>query len=54
MRKSGAWFDIIDVETGEIIVGKIHGQAAVYETLQTNEELKSTVEKLVENAMKNS
>lgn len=47
VKKSGAWFDIVDVETGEIIEGKIHGQANVYELLNTNAELLEKVENLV-------
>ena len=39
IRKSGAWFDIVDIETGEVIEGKIHGQASVYEKLKTDKEL---------------
>ena len=51
IRKSGAWFDIIDIETGEIIEGKIHGQAAVYELLQTNQSMLDQVKKLVDSVM---
>ena len=51
VRKSGAWFDIIDIETGEIIEGKIHGQAAVYELLDTNAEILEKVETLVDKVM---
>lgn len=53
VRKSGAWFDIVDIETGEIIQGKIHGQAAVNEFLDQNEVVKNKVEELVEKVMKN-
>lgn len=52
IRKSGAWFDIVDIETGEIIVGKIHGQAAVYEEVQSEDLLLERIENLVENKMK--
>jgi recombination protein RecA len=52
VRKSGAWFDIVDIETGEIIEGKIHGQAAVYELLNTNDQLLEKVENLVDKVMK--
>ena len=51
IKKAGAWFDIVDTETGEIIVGKIHGQASVYEQLQTDKELLERVQKLVDKAM---
>lgn len=53
IKKSGAWFDIVDIETGEILEGKIHGQSAVNEFLDQNEEIKSRVEELVEKVMKN-
>ena len=52
VRKSGAWFDIIDIETGEILEGKIHGQAAVYELLNTNTDMLQKVENLVDKVMK--
>ena len=52
VRKSGAWFDIIDIETGEILEGKIHGQAAVYELLNTNTDMLQKVENLVDQVMK--
>ena len=52
VKKSGAWFDIVDIDTGEILEGKIHGQSAVYEKLQTDMELLKTVENLVDEIMK--
>ena len=52
VKKSGAWFDIVDIETGEILEGKIHGQAAVNEFLDQNEEVRNRVEELVEKVMK--
>ena len=52
IKKSGAWFDIIDPETGEIIVGKIHGQSAVYEEIQSEDLLLERIENLVDSAMK--
>lgn len=51
VRKSGAWFDIVNIETGEIIEGKIHGQAAVYEYLKDNPEQLQLVEQLVNKEM---
>lgn len=47
VRKSGAWFDIVDIETGELLVGKIHGQANVYEELKSEDLLLERVENLV-------
>lgn len=52
--KHGAWFDIIDIESGEILEGKIQGQANVYEKLDTNDILLERVEKLVEKSMEES
>ena len=54
VRKSGAWFDVINIETGEIIEGKIHGQSNVYELLKTNADILAQVETLVENVMQKS
>lgn len=52
IRKSGAWFDIVDIETGEILEGKIHGQANVNEFLSEHQDVLSRVEELVNNSMK--
>lgn len=49
--KHGAWFDIIDIETGEIIEGKIQGQANVYEVLDQHSDILERVEKLVDASM---
>lgn len=51
VRKSGAWFDIVDIETGEIIEGKIHGQAAVNELLANHPGYLQRVEELVDQVM---
>lgn len=48
--KRGAWFSILDTETGEVLKDKIHGQAEVYNVLQDLELLKR-VEELVDKAM---
>ena len=52
IKKSGAWFDIVDPETGEIIQGRIHGQPAVRTFLEENEEALMKVEKFVDNFIK--
>lgn len=49
--KHGAWFDILDVESGELLKGKIQGQANVYQELESDSELLEKVEKLVEKFM---
>lgn len=46
----GAWFSIIDTESGEVLKDKIHGQAEVYNVLQDLELLKR-VEELVDKSM---
>ena len=51
VQKSGAWFDIVDMETGEILEGKIHGQAAVNEYLLQNQDVLKRVEELVNKFM---
>lgn len=49
--KHGAWFDIVDPDTGEILCGKIQGQANVYKELESENLLLERVEKLVEEKM---
>ena len=49
--KHGAWFDILDPNTGEVLRGKIQGQANVYEELETDNELLKKVEQLVDSFM---
>lgn len=48
VRQSGAWFSIVDLETGEILEDKIHGLTNVYDTLETNKELLQKVEEQVD------
>ena len=48
--KHGAWFDIIDTETGEILEGKMQGQASVYEKLSSDMKLLEKVENMIEKA----
>lgn len=50
--KSGGWFKIIDVDTGEIILDKVHGQTALYEELEENMDLLEKVETMVDAKMK--
>ncbi len=45
--KSGAWFNIIDIDTGEILVEKIHGQDNVKEYLLDNPEVLAKIEQLI-------
>lgn len=52
IRKAGAWFDIVDTDTGELIEGKLHGQNSVRERLANDSKLLLTVQRCVDNAMK--
>lgn len=52
IQKSGAWFDIVDTELGDIIKGKLHGQPAVREFLEENQDVLKRVEELVEKFIK--
>ena len=52
--KRGAWFDITDIETGEVLESKIQGQANVYSLLENDEELLGRIEKLVDLSMQKS
>ncbi len=54
IKKSGAWFDIVDIETGEILEGKIHGQASVNEYLESHRDILERVENLIEKLMKSA
>lgn len=52
VRKSGAWFDLVDIDTGEVInQEKIQGQANVYSYLEENEDVLMQVEQAVNKAM---
>ena len=51
IKKSGAWFEVVDIETGELLSDKIQGQANVYNELENNKALLEKVEQLVDNAM---
>jgi len=48
VKQSGAWFSIVDTETGEIIKDKIHGQSNVNKLLDEDEELLKLVEAQVD------
>ena len=47
--KHGAWFTIIDTDSGEVLADKIQGQANVYAYLEENEDILLKVEEQVEN-----
>lgn len=46
--KSGSWFEIVDVMTGDVLADKIQGQAKLYSYLEDNIEVLKRVEELVE------
>ena len=50
ITKRGSWFDILNPQTGELLVDSIQGQSNVYEFLQKDENLEILVqlEELVE------
>ena len=51
IKKSGAWFEIVDVETGEVLSDKIQGQSNVYKELESENLLLERVEQLVDKSM---
>lgn len=51
VEKSGAWYKIIDTNTGEVIVDKLQGEFKVFDALNNNAELTLRVEDLVNKAM---
>lgn len=47
IRKAGAWFSIVDTESGEVIMDKIHGQNAVKDELLSENLLLERVQNLI-------
>lgn len=47
----GAWFSIVNIETGEVIKDKIHGQTEVYKILDEDIEILKAVEEQVDKSM---
>lgn len=47
----GAWFNIVDIETGEVIKDKIQGQANLYKVLDESPDITERVEQLVDKAI---
>ena len=48
INKSGAWFDIVDIDSGEILKDKIHGQDAVKEYLTENLEVLQIISDIID------
>ena len=51
VEKSGAWYEIVDIETGENLMTKVQGQNAVHQYLDEHEDIMQRVEELVNNKM---
>lgn len=51
IEKHGAWFTIVDIDTGEVIADKMQGQASVVNFLNENTEIIDIVQKLVDKCM---
>ena len=49
--KSGAWYQILDKGTGEVLLDKVQGMSKLHDALDENAELMEKLESLVENAM---
>ena len=49
--KRGAWYNIMDIESGEIIEDKLQGAASVYERIDNDVELLQRIESMVNKAM---
>jgi len=52
--KHGAWYTLVDVDSGEILRDKIQGQANLYEVLDNDVELLQRVEELVDKKLRNA
>ena len=51
VEQRGAWFSVVDTDSGEVLQEKIQGQAKLFELLEENEELRARVEELVDAKM---
>lgn len=51
VNKQGAWFYIVDTETGEMLTDKLHGASNLYEILENNTELLAKLEEFVDKQM---
>lgn len=49
--KSGAWYQILDKGTGEVLLDKVQGMSKLHDALDENAELMEKLESLVEDAM---
>lgn len=51
VEQKGAWFSVIDTESGEVLQDKIQGQAKLFTVLEEDENLRARVEELVDMKM---
>lgn len=51
INQRGAWYDIVDVESGEVIRDKIQGQSKLYDLLDTDMELVASIEEMINKKM---
>lgn len=51
IQKSGAWFDIVNPETGEILEGKLHGQSNVLSFLVEHDAILTQIENIINEKM---
>jgi len=51
VEKSGAWYKIVDIESGEVINDKLQGMSKVKDALSCDDNLLKYVEELVDHAM---
>ena len=50
INQRGSWFQIIDTETGEVLKDKLHGQSELLEFLESDEEIVSKINELLQNS----
>ena len=51
INKHGAWYEIVDIENGDILKDKIQGQANLFAIMEDDMKLMQKVEKLVDSKM---
>lgn len=51
INQSGAWYDIIDIETGEAIKQKIQGQKNIYKYLDENPDIMQRIEEMMDSKL---
>lgn len=54
IEQSGAWYTVVDVESGEVLLEKVQGQPNLIQELSDNQELLDRVNELVTNKLEQS